>query len=427
MQRKRGLRMATTINVLRGNQIGGGIVFISTEKTKIMIDYGENLPGYVEQEEEKDVNWNAEMVDAVFFTHYHGDHIGRFMEIPADIPLYMGTVTRKILLNIQETLGNTEVVKALSDYKRIHELSANKTICIDDIKITPYLVDHSAYDAYMFLIETPDKIILHTGDFRNHGYRGKALIPMIRKYITNYGQKSVDILIMEGTMMSRQDEKIYSEAQMKEDAIKLFKKNRYVFLICSSTNLDSLATFYQAAQVCHRGMYANKYVYSQLKTFSETAGLYTSLYKFQYTYLVNFDSILPGLNITQEAFMRKNGFLIIIKAEEKYNKWVKRFMDLNPVVIYSMWEGYLNPMKNAYNKEMHDFVKNNHAIYMYTGGHAPASVIAQVINEINPRENIIPIHTEHPEAFYNLDIRQELKDKLKLRELSRQEQSIIFF
>lgn len=419
--------MATTINVLRENQIGGCIVFISTEKTKIMIDYGENLPGYVEQDEEKDVNWNAEMVDAVFFTHYHGDHIGRFMEIPVDIPLYMGTVTRRILLNIQATLRNTEVVKALSDYKRIHELSANKTVYIGDIKITPYLVDHSAYDAYMFLIETPDKIILHTGDFRNHGYRGKALIPMIRKYITNYGQKPVDILIMEGTMMSRQDEKVYSEAQMKTDAIRLFNKNRYVFLICSSTNLDSLATFYQAAQSYHMGMYANKYVYSQLKTFSETAGLHTSLYKFQYTYPVDFDSILPGLNITQEAFMRKNGFLIIIKAEEKYDKWVKQFVDLNPIVIYSMWEGYLNPMKNAYNKEMHDFVEKNHAIYMHTGGHAPASVIAQVINEINPREAIIPIHTEHAEAFYNLDIRQELKDKLKLRETSPQEQSMIFF
>lgn len=406
--------MATTINVLRGNQIGGCIVLISTEQTKIMIDYGENLPGYVAQEEEEDVNWNADTVDAVFFTHYHGDHIGRFMEIPTDIPLFMGTVTRRILLNIQETLGNTEVVKALSDDNRIHELSANKTMHVGDIKITPYLVDHSAYDAYMFLIETPEKTIVHTGDFRNHGYRGKALIPMIGKYITKNGQKPVDILVMEGTMMSRQDEKVYTEAQMKADAIQLFKKNRYVFLICSSTNLDSLATFYQAAQFYRRGMYANKYVYSQLMTFRETAGLHTSLYQFQHIYPVHFDLVLPGLNITQEALMRKNGFLTIIKAEEKYDKWVKRFADLNPIVIYSMWEGYLDPTKAAYNKEMHDFVKNNHAINMHTGGHAPASVIAQVINEINPRETIIPIHTERAEAFYDLNIRQELKDKLKL-------------
>lgn len=35
-------------------------------------------------------------------------------------------------------------------------------IHIKDITVTPYIVDHSAYGAFMFLIETDGKRILHT-------------------------------------------------------------------------------------------------------------------------------------------------------------------------------------------------------------------------------------------------------------------------
>lgn len=404
--------MAVSIHVLRGNQIGGGVVHIFTEETGILIDFGENLPGAAGQEDTKDVDWEKDKVDAVFFTHYHGDHIGRFREIPENIPLYMGCTARRILYNIHNTLNDTEAVKLITDNQRVKELNANKTITVGDMRITPFLVDHSAYDAYMLLIETQDKTILHTGDFRGHGYRGKALFPMIRKYITRHGERKIDILITEGTMMNRQEERLYTETQMQADAKKLFAKHRYVFLICSSTNLDSLASFYQAAVYNHRAMYANRYVHTQLKAFSETAGKHTSLYRFEYIHQVDFDSMLPGLKLTQEEFMRKQGFVIIIKAEKSYEKWIERFADLNPIVVYSMWEGYLDEKEAAYNKEMHDFTEKYHAIPMHTGGHASASLLTQVINEINPGEAIIPIHTDNAEAFMDLDIDQELKSKL---------------
>ena len=59
--------------------------------------------------------------------------------------------------------------------------------------------------AYMFVIEdkaTKTKI-LHTGDFRRHGYLGKGLFPTLRKFVGN-----VDILITEGTMLGRKQEKV---------------------------------------------------------------------------------------------------------------------------------------------------------------------------------------------------------------------------
>ncbi len=68
------------------------------------------------------------------------------------------------------------------------------------IRITPILVDHSAYDAYMFIFEADGKTIVHTGDFRTHERLGKKLFERIE--IAPSG-KTVDVLITEGTMMSR--------------------------------------------------------------------------------------------------------------------------------------------------------------------------------------------------------------------------------
>lgn len=406
--------MATEIKVLRGNQIGGCVVLISTSQAKICIDYGENLPGQEGEEKTAPLDWEAEKVGGVFFTHYHGDHMGGFLKIPAHIPLYMGEVTRQVMLNIRNALHKDEEVAALSDRSRVRELSAKHPIGVGDIRVTPYMVDHSAYDAYMFLIETPDKTILHTGDYRNHGYRGKALFDVIEKYIICRGRRPVDVLITEGTMMSRTGERVYSEAELRNEAKELFRDHRHVFLLCSSTNLDSLASFYQAGNFYGMGMYGNSYVYSQLKAFRETAGKITPYYDFKYAYEVRFHFKLPGLSITQEQFMRERGFVTVIKGEPAYEKWIERFADLNPIVVYSMWKGYLEPWRKAYDKGLHDFVEKYHAIPLHTSGHAPAEVIAEVINRVSPREAIIPIHTENAKGFQELDIREELKEKIRL-------------
>lgn len=406
--------METYIKVLHGNQIGGCVVIICCRHTKICIDFGENLPGY--EGNRLEIDWEAEGIDAVFFTHYHGDHIGRFMEIPLGIPLYMGSTARKIMLNIQKALQDEEKVRILSDGNRIHEMEVGKPVLIGEIRVTPYMVDHSAYDAFMFLVETSDKKILYTGDFRNHGYRGKALLPMLRKYITRYGKRRIDILITEGTSMGRQEESVFSETGMLEAAKKIFAKHKYVFLICSSTNLDSLASFYHAAVSYGMGMYANHYVYSQLKTFRETAGAITDFYYFKYIYEIRFRFQLPRSKQTQEEHMREKGFVTVIKAEEAYEGWIERFSDLNPVVIYSMWEGYLDPDQKAYKKDLHAFVEKYHAIHLHTSGHAPASLIEEVIREINPAEEIIPIHTEWAEGFQKLNLKQELKDRVRVQE-----------
>lgn len=403
----------TDIKIYNGNQIGGCITVISSEKARIMIDFGENLPGA--EAEKENFNWEEEKIDAVLFTHYHGDHIGRFKEIPDGIPLYMGDLTRQVMITISKYVKDAEALRILRGGTRVHTVTAAQSFEIKDIRVTPYMVDHSAFDAYMYLVETPDKTILHTGDFRGHGYRGKSVIPMINKYIRKFGKRDVDVLITEGTMLSRMTEEVYSEAHMLQDCKKLFEQHKYVFLICSSTNVDTLATFYQAAKSHYMKMYANSYVCEQVEHYKEAAKGYTDLYDFRYVYEYNPDKVIHSYisdkPITQEEIMREEGFVIVIKAEEKYKSWIDRFADVEPIVVYSMWEGYLNQNNRAYNAEWKRFLDScNHVEYMHTSGHAAAPLLADVINAVEPRECIYPIHTENAKELEEL-----IKDELRRR------------
>jgi len=36
------------------------------------------------------------------------------------------------------------------------------------------LIDHSAYDSYVFLIEAEGKRLVYSGDFQGHGRKGKS-------------------------------------------------------------------------------------------------------------------------------------------------------------------------------------------------------------------------------------------------------------
>ena len=418
------------IRILQGNQIGGCITVISTNKTKIVIDFGENLPG-AEKETNIDFDWEHENVDAVFFTHYHGDHIGRFMEIPDDVDLYMGEVTFKVMLNIRKAIKDEQAVKKLTERFEngsITFVERAVPICInDDIIVTGYEVDHSAYDAFMYLVEADGINILHTGDFRDHGHRGHTLkngvdhntmLDVIKYYVHKDGRQ-VDVLITEGTMMGeRANEEKFSEKDLLNWAKEYFKEHRHIFLKISSTNVDSLASFYQAAKANGMTMYVNRYILKQFRVYRAAGRKHgTRMYDFLEAKQIPFISDKEDAD-NEETYktlddMRKNGFVAIVGEYDHYERVMDKLADVNPEMIYSMWKGYLDPEKDAYNKELDDFCKKYHAFQKHTSGHAYPEFLAQVITAVNPTQMIWPIHTVNAEGFRELNISDELKRKVK--------------
>jgi hypothetical protein len=79
--------------------------------------------------------------------------------------------------------------------------------------VTPILTDHSAFDAYMLLIEADGKRILYTGDFRRHGRKSVLVDRMIAK-----PPADIDVLIIEGTNLGT-DKPARTEQEPEEDFI----------------------------------------------------------------------------------------------------------------------------------------------------------------------------------------------------------------
>lgn len=85
------------------NQIGGCITEIATDSTRILIDLGRNLPdnqGNVNDSlQSKEAIENlCENLEAIFYTYYHGDHIGLMGLVPSKVKQYIGSEAKRVML-----------------------------------------------------------------------------------------------------------------------------------------------------------------------------------------------------------------------------------------------------------------------------------------------------------------------------------------
>ncbi len=410
------------ITIHRGiDQIGGCIAEICTEKSKVLIDLGHNLPQGDELVEDKmdnpaTIEALCEGCDAIFYTHYHSDHVALFHHVPDTVPQYIGPLAKQVMAiqlnHLVHIPGEQEQRQAdVARLKSFRTFEAAKPVLVgEDIRITPYFVSHSAADAYMFLIEADDRRVLHTGDFRGHGYLSKGLLPTLRKYIVPQG---VDVLICEGTMLNREEKNIVHENDLKIKAVELMRRYKNVFVLCSSTDMDRLATFHAAnKQMRCRPFVCDNYQKDLLNLFTETAGKKSPLYAF--------DHKVYGVERHNEKlydWMLKEGFTMLVRTSDKYRRWVESLLpQLNPdetVLVYSMFRGYILPAHTAYNPKTKAFVERfPNFEYLHTSGHATTDTLAEVCRTVNPSTAIIPIHREKDSDFASLEIGDELRSRV---------------
>lgn len=392
------------VKILKGtNQIGGCITEITSNRgTKIIIDFGEDL-----SDDNKDIlcgNPNIEGLtvgkkkyDAVFITHSHGDHIGLINYVLDDIPVYVEPISKKIY----EVLSNFT-------YKKIKLKTKNmcfkeKIVINNDIVVTPYIVDHSSYNSAMLLIEADGKRVLHTGDFRSHGIKGT----LFKSTLKEIGK--VDLIVTEGTSLSRDSEKYKTENQLTEDAVEVFNKYDQVFILQSSTNIDRITGFYKASKNTGKTFIQDVFtsnVVSLLnnnnipnpKTFSDVYTWIPCKYKgknikFKIKY------VYPFKKYSKEESYRNNKYTLMVKTSmiEDIKKLYNKNHITNACLVYSMWNGYKEK------EEMKCFLEQikkygiSEIIDLHTSGHADRDTI-KLLNRLNAKK-VIPIHTTYPEGL----------------------------
>lgn len=395
------------ITIHRGaNQIGGCITEIATEGARIIIDLGSNLPGSKAGElNREDVQRITGKVDAIFYTHYHGDHVGLFHLVDESIPQYIGEGAQKIMQLKFDHLSHIKKCDEERDaLKRFKNYHCEEPIDINGkIRVIPYFVSHSAFDAYMFKIEIEGFTLLHTGDFRKHGYIGKGLLPNLKWNIGN-----VDILITEGTMLGRQMETILTEREIGTNVVDVLKKHKYVYALGSSTDMERLASFHNACKKTERVFVCDKYQKQVLDVFSKYAGVKSPLF--------NFDTVFELINIKTANVRKKlsrQGFLMVIRSSqiEKIRQMMDVYNDEDPYLIYAMWKGYHKEgidacmpevvnIRNLFGHNILDGTKDG----FHTSGHADVATLEEVCKIVKPRLCVIPIHKEENSSFSNLDV-----------------------
>lgn len=132
---------------------------------------------------------------------------------------------------VMEAVAFTNMVKCNGSDTIDTTTESMKGYCIGDLAVVRREIE----------IIKPTHIVLYTGTFRGHGFRGRALIPMLKAYVGK-----VDWLICEGTMLSRGPETVKSERQLQGDERSLMEQNKRVFVVCSSMNIDRIAGFCKA-------------------------------------------------------------------------------------------------------------------------------------------------------------------------------------
>ena len=146
-------------------------------------------------------------------------------------------------------------------------LKAENPILIGSIKVIPFLIDHSAFDSYCFFIEADGKKILYTGDFRNHGRKGK-----LTDKITGRLSKHIDAVIIEGTNINRIQEKINTEENIENEIIEKVKNKIGINLIMlGSQNIDRIVSIYKATSKMKKILVVDIYTANILATLSKYA------------------------------------------------------------------------------------------------------------------------------------------------------------
>ena len=368
------------------NQIGGNIVELATDSTRILLDVGLELDDDEVRLPKIEGLFENTAFDAVFISHYHGDHIGLAYYIDSRIPLYIGEASYRI-------------VKAADEYKGIDTvepagfLQHGKPISVGDITITPFLCDHSAFDSYMFLCQADGEKVLYTGDFRANGR--KSFVRLL-----NALPDKVDKLICEGPTLSRPVKIPLSEAELENKATELFRNTKGpIFVMQSSTNIDRIVTMYRAAKRSGRVFLEELY----MAEVASAAGKNIPNPSFDdvYAFITNpsrYDDLTKYRRMGKDRIAKASFVMCARSSMLRYMQGLSEMMDFSGgLLVWSMWSGY---RKQAATQK---FLKACEEMgleiaELHTSGHADPATIQMLIDRVKPEE-IIPVHTENAAWF----------------------------
>jgi len=331
----------------------------------------------------------------VVISHAHQDHYGLARYIRPDVPVYIGEAAHNIMKAASAYVPNGMAF----DNPRF--IADRKPLEIGPFRITPYLVDHSAFDAYSLLVEAEGKRVFYSGDFRAHGRKARLFEAMIER-----PPKDIDVLLMEGTTIGRTgtDEGFPTEGDLEDEFVRAFRQTEGLHLVwASAQNIDRMVTIFRAAKRAGRVLLIDLYTAVVLEATGRNTipqadwngvRLYTP--KLQRVFIKEhrlfgdlqrhranrvFPEDLVGLRdrsvmLFRPLMMRDDGLAAVLDGAR---------------LSYSMWQGYLKDVSTARARKWLE-EQGIPLEVIHTSGHASVADLKRFADAMSPRM-LIPIHS----------------------------------
>ena len=396
-------------------EIGGSCVEFISKGKRLIIDLG--LPLDAEKNDAKylpDIacfDGNDDSLIAILISHPHLDHFGLLTHVSSKIPVIMGADARRILTQASRFLPGNWPIPADG-----LNLKSEVSIELGPFKITPFLIDHSGYDAYSLMIEADGQRLLYSGDFRMHGRKAK----LTEKLIANPPEK-IDVLLLEGSTLGRFNEHKFfpSESEIEKMLANTFKNTKGLTLVhTSSQNIDRIVSIFRACKRTGKTLIIDLYTAVILEA--------TGNKKIPQS---DWPKIALYIPQSQRVQIKNNQWFDLLKKHSKNRvfldnlkeistKYVLLFRPLHmrnlekakllneAVYVYSQWEGYRE--RNTYADLRKWLAKYNIPdVNIHTSGHASIDDLKRFAEAMKPSK-IVPIHTFMPEKYSEIFSNVEL-------------------
>lgn len=395
-------------------QIGGTCIEIESQDKRIVLDLGTPLDADDSAKVELPAVPGFDKEDpsllGVILSHPHMDHYGLAFRVPKTTTFLMGKAAKRILAAaaVFTPSGGT--------FDHVIHLVDHQPITLGPFVITPFLMDHSAYDSYAVLVEADGKRLFYTGDLRGHGRKAKLFERLIA-----HPPQNVDILLMEGTTIRREGSEagFPTETDIENDFVGLFKATSGMPLVwCSGQNIDRLVSVFRAAKRSGRQFIIDMYTAHILKA--------TGNPRLPQAHWPEIRVFLPQF---QKNRIKRNKEFELAKEYSPYRIYPEDLAVAAPnsvmifrpsmqkdvedaaclksaCMVYSMWDGYL---EDENTKPFRDWLdaKGIPLHKCHTSGHASLSDLKRLTSTFSSA-TLVPVHCAEPEVYAKLFDRVKL-------------------
>lgn len=394
-------------------EVGGNCVELESGGYRLLLDLG--LPLNTEPDEDTPLpdvvglDGADDSLLGVVISHGHPDHYGLLSELPQGVPVFLGQATREILRQAAFFSTSGAAIEA-SDYLRDGE-----PLDLGPFRLTPFLVDHSAFDAYALLVEAGERRLFYTGDLRGHGRKRRSFERLLRS-----PPEGVHAMLLEGTKVgagSREADGL-SEEDVEAEATEIARTTKgMVLALYSPQNIDRLVSLYRAAKRSGRLFVMDLYCAAiAAATGRETIPQADWEGVRVFVPLSQRIKVKEAQAFERVAAVRKNRLYpeelaarapdLVMTFRGSMAAELERAGCLTDAqAIWSLWPGYLDQPSGARLQQFLD----RHSIpvsLVHSSGHATVEDLQRLAEAIAP-ERIVPIHTtasrDFPDFFMGVE------------------------